>query len=252
MANITLLGASYEDVPAVELPQTGGGVATFYDMSSPYSWMGINAEHVSTLYTASLTLADTTYPSWTPSTTAKTIKATANADTFVADMSEYEYLLRWTFDFTAAYAEGTTLKAAPVRECIVLHQEICRRPNGLANIAADNWNSNACLTLFTAPLLEYYNTSGALTYTYASSYGVYLGATAATFSSSTSNTPTVTIKTPTINARCNSTYFSTTMAADIDPDNSTIKVVGDLFRYKKGGSMRSMYQELVDVYNNPL
>lgn len=31
MANITLLGASYEDVPAVELPQTGGGKVTFWE-----------------------------------------------------------------------------------------------------------------------------------------------------------------------------------------------------------------------------
>lgn len=29
--NITLLGASYSDVPAVELPKTGGGTATFID-----------------------------------------------------------------------------------------------------------------------------------------------------------------------------------------------------------------------------
>ena len=29
--NITLMGASYPDVPAVVLPQTGGGTATFYD-----------------------------------------------------------------------------------------------------------------------------------------------------------------------------------------------------------------------------
>lgn len=29
--NITLLGASYSDVPAVKLPKTGGGTATFYD-----------------------------------------------------------------------------------------------------------------------------------------------------------------------------------------------------------------------------
>lgn len=29
--NITLLGASYPDVPAVELPKTGGGTATFID-----------------------------------------------------------------------------------------------------------------------------------------------------------------------------------------------------------------------------
>lgn len=30
--NISLLGADYPDVPAVQLPQTGGGTATFYDL----------------------------------------------------------------------------------------------------------------------------------------------------------------------------------------------------------------------------
>ena len=30
--NITLMGADYPDVPAVQLPQTGGGTATFYDL----------------------------------------------------------------------------------------------------------------------------------------------------------------------------------------------------------------------------
>lgn len=30
--NISLLGADYPDVPAVQLPQTGGGMATFYDI----------------------------------------------------------------------------------------------------------------------------------------------------------------------------------------------------------------------------
>lgn len=31
--NITIMGASYSDVPAVTLPKTGGGTATFYDDS---------------------------------------------------------------------------------------------------------------------------------------------------------------------------------------------------------------------------
>jgi len=31
--NITLLGASYSDVPAVQLPKTGGGTATFTDVT---------------------------------------------------------------------------------------------------------------------------------------------------------------------------------------------------------------------------
>jgi hypothetical protein len=31
--NITLLGASYTDVPAVNLPKTGGGMARFTDVT---------------------------------------------------------------------------------------------------------------------------------------------------------------------------------------------------------------------------
>ena len=31
MADVTLLGASYTDVPAVQLPKTGGGTCTFYE-----------------------------------------------------------------------------------------------------------------------------------------------------------------------------------------------------------------------------
>ena len=37
MANITLLGASYTDVPAVDLPATGGGTARFHEVSGSQS-----------------------------------------------------------------------------------------------------------------------------------------------------------------------------------------------------------------------
>lgn len=36
MANVTLLGVDYPDVPIVELPKTGGGVARFVDSANMY------------------------------------------------------------------------------------------------------------------------------------------------------------------------------------------------------------------------
>lgn len=52
--NITLLGASYSDVPAVTLPKTGGGTAKFVDeeeivtyytgSSAPSSSLGSNGD----------------------------------------------------------------------------------------------------------------------------------------------------------------------------------------------------------------
>ena len=44
MAQITIWGASYSDVPAVNLPKTGGGTATFID-----------EEEIITYYTGSTT-----------------------------------------------------------------------------------------------------------------------------------------------------------------------------------------------------
>lgn len=34
MATVVLLGATYEDVPAVQLPSTGGAVVMFYDATN--------------------------------------------------------------------------------------------------------------------------------------------------------------------------------------------------------------------------
>ena len=45
MANITLLGASYTDVPAVDLPKTGGGTVRFYESNGgSLLWKSVTLE----------------------------------------------------------------------------------------------------------------------------------------------------------------------------------------------------------------
>jgi len=53
--NITLLGASYSDVPAVTLPKTGGGVATFTDVTDTTA-VASNVESGIYFYTSNGTL----------------------------------------------------------------------------------------------------------------------------------------------------------------------------------------------------
>lgn len=277
--NITWLGASYTDVPAIGLPLTGGGEALFSDVSADtatvgdvksgktfhlangslgtgtlaWNFKGDEPEFIEQFYDSGyIALANTNFATWTPSTTATIIKAVASVKTFSADMVNYEYLIRWRCQFVAVYPEGTTMIAAPVREIADLWQCIYRRPNSLANVAASNFNGNACTTLMSVPLLEYYNASGAHTYTYAMSYGIYPGLTAATFSNSTSNTPTVTIKAPSYNARCSATYFNTSIAAVIDQTESKFKLIGQLYRMKPGAALKQLYGGVVDLYNNPI
>lgn len=279
--NISLLGASYEDVPAVELPQTGGGTALFTDTSGTTatagdvlsgkkfiladgseetgtfvpSWMGDNVEALSVpFYTFETTLDKTTYDSWTPSTTAGSILATANCPTFVADMTKYEYIILWKWYCQAAWPEGQTKTYCMDRAYGCMAQTNMRRPYGLQNFADDNWAYNYVTNTYTtAQYYIYWNSSGNRTWT-TTMYGYYAsGATAAGLSSTSSNTPTITPKRPVISAKCNSSYYTTTRAGQIDTAESTIKIVGELYRVDINTSfLHGMWRQAINMYNNPL
>lgn len=67
MANITLLGASYTDVPAVTLPKTGGGTVTFYEDGGGGGSVTITDEANATGITCVITTSSEPEPSetWT-------------------------------------------------------------------------------------------------------------------------------------------------------------------------------------------
>lgn len=242
MADLFLMGAQYNDVPAVDIAKQGGGLARFYEDNV----IGKCAELVRTVFDDETALEDTLYNGWTPSTTAKAIVATANATTEVLDLANYEYVLKWETSVNVALNEGATTKAQIHYEGADQYQHIRKSPSSLANIRALNFNGNACTTYFTVPFMRYWNTSGTLTYTHSISYGIYPALTAATFSNSTSDTPTLTIKTPTVNARCNSTYFATARAAEVDQANTIIKRTGKLYRVRIAGDVREMYKDFYE------
>lgn len=80
MANITLLGASYTEVPAVTLPQTGGGTVTFYENGGGSGGLTLlKSTSLGTLSTSSTSAADT----------GKTMTVTgyADYDLLVVDVS---------------------------------------------------------------------------------------------------------------------------------------------------------------------
>lgn len=227
--------------------------ANIFGVQGTDKWnlIGDKWELVSTPYAkTTVALANTGFNTWTPSTTATSIVSAATAGTFSADMANYDYMLRWRFGIPMVYNTGVTPKGAVECEVAEIWQAIFRRPNSVSNIMSDNANSNACVTLQTAPLNIYWNTSGSETYTYSITYGIYPSATAATFSNATSSTPTVTIKTPQINARCNASYFATGMASSVDKTASKYSLVGYLYRSKRGAVMRSMYDSLIDIARN--
>lgn len=226
----------------------------FADVAVPWTWMGEEPTVVnSSFYSDSYLLGSTSYNGWTGSTTAKAIVASAAAGTFVASaMNEYEYLINWQMDVSCVLKSTATKKATPIREVGNVWQLITRRPNSVTNITNDNFNGNTAYTYFTAPFLQYWNTSGSSTYTWSNSYGIYGTVQTPTFSNNTSDSPTLTLKTPIWYARCSSTYFATGRVGDIDQTETTLKRTCKIYRVKKGTPPREMYEGLVNIINNPL
>ena len=59
MADITLLGATYTDVPAVDLPKSGGGTARFYERCSLMELLWTNPSPTSSFSAQTKTFTDT-------------------------------------------------------------------------------------------------------------------------------------------------------------------------------------------------
>lgn len=229
----------------------GGDIVTITAQNVvPYNPFGEAAELISTYAKTTYALKNTLYNTWTPSTTAKTIVATANLETKSLDLANYEYFTKFVIDARTAYNSGTTLSGAVVHQVTAIFQYIYRKPSNFTNIASKTDNYNYCTTIYTAPLMDYYDTSNAHKLSYTGSYGFYGAATAHTFSSSSSLTPNLTIKRPALNTRCSNSYFTTTMAAAVDKTNSTMAVWGYLYRCKKGSFGRAVWDDLITVYNS--
>ena len=166
-------------------------------------------------------------------------------------MANKAYAIKWRWQIDVMHLEGITLKAVPVRQCGEIWYTIFKRPNSIANIVSNNYNGNVAVNTRSPGLTDYYNSSGSHTYAFATSYGFYASAVAPTFSNSTSSSPTVTVKTPSFNTRCSSTYFATSRKSYIDTD-SPIIMECLLYEFPKRCVETLMHESLIDLYNNPL
>lgn len=226
--------------------------AQYNDMSKDMAWLGNNVELLNNnIYTKEDNLKNTLFNGWTPSTTAKALVASVNVSPTVAiDLANYEYYIVWECGCDPVYTGTPTLKAHTLLAKFYLIQEICKRPSSWVNIQANAFNGNACVSMYTGNFLRYYGTTqGTVTYSWNVNYGFYFAATAATFANSTANETTMTIKTPTFNARCSTTYMSTANAALVDKEESEWYIKGKLYRVTPNGIMRNIYAKHVGIIN---
>ena len=216
-----------------------------------YTFLGANAELVKSYAKTTTKLSATDYNGWTPSTTAKAIVASSNLDAVSINTANYEYAIVWRFFVEPVYGSSATNTAKLVKNAQVLYQFVFRKPSNLTNASSGTNNGNYQVSPMLYSVLDYYNNSGTHTSAWTASYGLYIAATAPTFSNSTSTTPTLTIKTPVINARCSTTYFSTTNASAVTQASTNLYLDCKFYRMKAGTcDAFNAYQNAVDVYRN--
>ena len=221
-----------------------------------FNWMGENPEFVKTVYSLDTTLDKTSFNGWTPSGTAKTIVATTTLTTKeTMNLSQYDYIILWISDCQVAYDNTWSPSAGScMRQISMRTQAVLRRPQD-ATVPTGVFDYGISQE---ASIIVYYNkyyTNASTIYIRSSVYSpCYISAiTAFTLSSTTADSPQVTIKTPVLAARCNASYFSTGNAEKVDQANTSVKLVGDLYRVKKGTSHTAGTWGIIDnIYNNPL
>lgn len=235
MANITFLGASYTDVPAVTLPQTGGGTVTFYENGGsvelvPYA-IRPDAELIKSYSYDKHAVADEglTLPAY--ATSAKTIKASANlSPTISVDLNSYRYIAVERFLTIPEYSITTLGKGRQeYLWCNYVYEVTRSNANVFPTIIDPTKKITSAQILWATSYLYrhlYWTSSSAITLYGSNAYGCYQTPYAPSISGST-----MTIKTPLFGARGHTTYFTSTY----------MNAVTDI-----------RFQYAIDVYRAPL
>ena len=214
--------------------------------------VNVDLKHLVSFDPIVVTLAETAFNGWTPSTTAKAILATQTVGTFIAEnIADHDYYVRHRVYIHLVYVDGTsTAKGMFQFSCGENWNCLTRKASTASNLNSGTKNQNGNESVSNTFLSKYYNSGW--TAIYSSSNGIYPSNTAQTLSSTSASSPTVTVKTPVINAKCNSTYFSTAMAGKVDQDASTIKFVSDVYRADAGYKRSLVNESLMDMWRNGL
>lgn len=196
-----------------------------------YPWYGPNTVLD---YTKTITInlsEDTSWDSWTASTTATSILAepTTNDFSYTCDYTQYNIAVVTQSVTNIAYKSTVTRQNIPIahgRVDVAFYHGSSNSYDDLSSgtvgvYAGSNYN-------FYTKLL-YYNASGVKTLVTAS-YGAYVQTSPSILMPSASGNVTIGYKHSPIYARCNNTYFATARKADIDSENTNIVITVSVYK----------------------
>lgn len=256
--NITLMGASYPDVPSVLLPKTGGGTASFTDTTDTTATAadtksgkllhladgslatgtlalkqaGIrpDAEKIQTWSYDKLIVEDEGIAVKTYTTSASTLKASSLLSPTIPCDENYDYLVAIRGICYPIYNDGTAASGKGRPEFFLLSdiQEITQIPANTAKTANGTYYKNvsrATSAVQQNNRLLYWSSATAMGFSN-TQYGVYMAASSSTTISNTA----INVYSPALMERGSTTYFV----------NTFMNAVSDI-----------RYQWIIDVWRIP-
>lgn len=231
-------------------PETGlDGYHTINVGATPaYNFMGENLIFVQNLYNQEISLDDTSFSSWTPSTSTGTILATSNLNSMYLPV-QYDYIIKVTGYVKYVYNEEVP-NAAITEYFTSGFQPFGQRPTDLSSFINGTYNYITYGPTFQNLIIVYYNTNGTHTIS-GNNYGIMINMQSPGTSSASSTTDFgITPRTPQIRAVANNNYMSTTAYSKLDTANTKIYMKMDLYRCEsRNDAWHGTIQEMIDMYN---
>ena len=298
--NVTVAGASYTDVPSVTLPKTGGGTASFTDVTGTTAiaadvasgkyfftasgtltlgtassgggavtqdqdgylvlsdqggggggggsdpWLGSGAEKVGTVLSWTINLKDdTTYDSWTASTTVETIKAASATPDYTlssADFSSYDYCFVTKGFIEPVYLAGTpeTYRTYRIVQYNVQYLYGYPSPNTISHVQTDTVDYTANSNSGSAAYYQlYYNNVGTLTGRTINFGPCYMASYPSIVTTSSSGAWALAFTVGNFNAKCDASRFTTERKGQVDSANTNYILTVDLYRVPHGNGIFS-------------
>lgn len=203
-----------------------------------YPWFGPNTIKD---YTKTITINlknDTSWDSWTASTTATSILAapTTNDFTYSYDRDSDVVFVVTTVITNFVLKSSATKVKIPISTGRFDFNVFFGLPDSYSDYKNLAVGKQSTYSIFNNSRMYYYYLSG-IKEVYTVLYGVYPNASPSFSQSASGSTVTISGKRSAIYARCNTTYFDTARKEDVDSSNTNVVITFDVYKTPREGSV---------------
>lgn len=212
--------------PALLEAKTDKSIVREY--GSQYPWFGADATYVGRVMDKTINLKnDTTFDSWAPSTSYGTIKA-ASVDNDFSQVVDFEN--SWWFVFHQYYEvalkQGAS-KITTIKRFSGYVYDIYYPFPGTKSALENGINDQMTSQHIIQGGIRFYDASGVLNYYPGVVYGPALASNGVTLSRTGDN---ISGKLSAIRARCGFPYFDASKKAQVDSENTNVKITVDVYK----------------------